>query len=333
MKRLLVVILICAGLWAGYWWISASSLRSNAENWFADRRADGWVAEYNDLDILGFPNRLDVTFTDIDIADPDAGWAWQSDFLQIFRLTYKPRHLILAWPHKQQFSTPQTSYTLTSNKMQASVVFGDGAQMPIDRANLAAETLALTDRTGGVTAMTALRLAVARVEGTNDTYHLGWSAENLAPPSSSRLTIDTNGALPQSLDAFHADITVSFAKPWDRSAVETDRPQPTRITVKLAEARWGELQLAMAGELEVAPNGQPTGRLTVKARNWQDILQMARLSNALPEDLIEQLETGLGWLSQISGNSKTLDIPLDFAKGRVYLGPIPIAASPSLVLR
>ena len=68
MKRLLVVILVAAGLWAGYWWIGASGVKSGFAAWLDARRAEGWVADSAAITVQGFPNRFDTTFTDIRLA-------------------------------------------------------------------------------------------------------------------------------------------------------------------------------------------------------------------------------------------------------------------------
>lgn len=333
MRALLAVIVIAAAGWAGYWWIGASAAKSGFASWFDARRAEGWAADTSDITVSGFPNRFDTTFSDITLADPATGWAWQAPFFQLFALSYQPNHIIAAWPNSQTLSTPRQRYDISSTRMQASSVLGPDATLPLIRANLVADTLAITDEAGGVTAMTALRLGVERTQDSDATYHLGLAADNLAPPRSARQTPDLQRQLPQTFSAFRADITATFDKPWDRRAVEQARPQPRQITVTLAEARWGELELAVAGALDVDANGQPAGRLTVRAQNWRDILQLARASGRLPAGLADQVETGLSMLAQLSGNSQTLDVPLDFRNGRMFLGPVPIGAAPILTLR
>lgn len=333
MRALLAVIVIAAAGWAGYWWLGATAAQSGFAAWFDARRADGWAADAADITVSGFPNRFDTTFTDITLADPATGWAWQAPFFQLFALSYQPNHIIAAWPNSQTLATPRQTYQFSSTSMQASGVLGADATLPLERANLVADTLAITDEADAVTAMTALRLAIERTESTAATYHLGLAADNLAPPRTARTRLDRQGQLPQTFSAFRADITASFDKPWDRRAIEQARPQPRQITVTLAEARWGDLELAVAGALDVDTTGQPSGRLTVKARNWRDIVQLARASGQLPPGLADQVETALSMLAQLSGNSQTLDIPLDFRNGRVFMGPVPIAAAPILRLR
>lgn len=333
MKRLLIAIVLFATLWGGYWWVGSQGVSRGFDAWLDARRAEGWVAETSDLTVRGFPNRFDTTFTQLRLADPETGWAWEAPFFQLLALSYKPNHVIAVWPNAQTLATPYETLTVTSTKMQASAVVGASAALPLERSTLVADTLSIAGPDDQATTMTALRVAVQRVEGTEATYHLGFAADDLAPARAMRLKLDTDGSLPRTLGAFSADLEASFDRPWDRSAIEQSRPQPTAIKIKLAEARWGELELAAAGQITVDPQGRPDGRIVIKARNWRDILRLAANSGALPQTFANQIEAGLSVLSGLSGNPNTLDIPLDFRAGRMSLGPIPLGPAPLIRLR
>ena len=80
-------------------------------------------------------------------------------------------------------------------------------------------------------------------------------------------------------------------------------------------------------------DGTPEGRLTIKARNWQEILTMARSADLLSPALATQAKSVLGMLARAGGNPKTLDLPLDFKRGMLFIGPIPVAPAPRIFLR
>ena len=125
----------------------------------------------------------------------------------------------------------------------------------------------------------------------------------------------------------------AFDRAWDLSALEQGRPQPRRIRIRLAEAKWGELELALAGTLEIDAEGRPDGRLTVKARNWRDILTLIRAGGWMPAGWVDLVEDALSLAAQLSGNPQSLDLPLDFSDGAMSLGPIPLGAAPVIRLR
>ena len=334
MRKLLTLILLAATAWSGYWFIGSRAVTGAFEDWFADRRAEGWVAEYSDLTTRGFPNRFDTTFTDIALADTRSGLAWEAPFFQLFALSYKPHHLIAVWPNDQLLATPLEKYRVQSEDMRASLVTSAAPRLPLERLTLTAETLAIApEGRNQSTRMQALMLAAERMPAAETEYRLGFRTDGLAPALDWRVRIDPGDTLPETLDALSADLTIVFDKPWNLDAIEVARPQPTRIRLKLAEARWGRLELQAAGEVTVDAAGLPEGEIVIKARNWREILRLAVTSGALPEGFAGTLEDGLSLVSQMAGNPKTLDIPLNFRNGRVRLGPVPLGPAPVLRLR
>lgn len=332
MKRLLIAIIVVAAAWAGYWVWASQSVKSELQDWFADRRAEGWVAEYSDLSVSGFPNRVDSTFTDLRLADTGSGWAWEAPFFQLLTLSYQPNHIIAIWPNQQLLATPDQKLDITSTQLQASVVLDAGAALPLNRANLVADTLSIQTREGQATSMAALRAAIQKLDGTENAYRFAIEADDFAPPMDWRGMLGA-ADLPRAFSALRMQVEVTFDDRWDISSVESRRPQPTRIDLQLAEAKWGELELWIAGAADLDELGRLTGDVTIKARNWREIVQMGVASGQISRKLGEQLEETLGLLAALAGNSKTLDVPLELRKGTIYLGPVPVGKLPRLQLR
>lgn len=339
MRILLTFILTAAAVWSGYWYLGASGMQSAFQSWFEARRAEGWVAETSDLRVRGYPNRFDTGMTDLALADPDTGLAWEAPFFQLLALSYRPNHVIAIWPETQLIATPLQKYRLRSHDMRASLVVAPKTHLAIQRSTLTAERLLIAPvGEAEATRLDSLSLAMERQPAAADErpqnrYRIGFEAQGLAPSQPLRLQLDPEGRLPQDLGDVRADMTVRFDKPWNRSAIEVARPQPQHIRIDRAEARWGRLLLQMAGEVSVDAAGQPTGEITVKAENWRDILDLAVASGALGPGMAETLARGLSMVAQMSGNTRTLDLPLSFRNGRVMLGPVPLGAAPVLRLR
>ena len=321
MKRLTIAVVAVALLWAGFWAFSAWQLRQATESWFADRRADGWGADYADLTVRGFPNRLDRSFADIVLADPQARVVWEAPFFQVFQLTYKPGHIIAAWPDSHSLTTPDGRWQITGDTQRASLVHAGGALL---RANLEAETLNLARDDGTALALAGLTASLQHLEGTTADYRLALVAQALAFGDTSLSAAN----LPDSVNGLQADVTLRLDAPLAGATLSRARPQPTRLDIRLAEYRYGGLELKLAGSLDISPSGTPEGQVTVKAVNWRALLDQARASGALPGGLADALEDGLGLLAGLRGNSQTLDLPLNFTGGRVMLGPIPLGRAP-----
>jgi hypothetical protein len=332
MRIFLAICLALAAAWAGYWFIGSSALKSGLAAWFDARRADGWVAEYADLSVQGFPSRFDTTFTDIRLADPASGLGWQAPFFQLLTLSYTPNHVIAVWPNEQRLTAPDGTYTLTSADMRASLVITPSAALAPERSTLTAEALSLVDPAGDAMSVAALRLAAERVPNPDSDarYHLGLAADDVAPSAALLALMDTGGAPPRVIDSVIADITVDFTAPWDRFAIEDARPQPTRVEVTRIAATWGAMTLEASGTLDVDARGTPEGVITARARGWREMLDLAEGTGALSADMADTAERAL---SMMAGEDKTLEVPLRLSDGRVWLGPLPIAAAPVLRLQ
>ena len=334
MRFILGIVTIGAALWSGYWFVGQNGVQAGFESWFEARRSEGWAAEYSALQTQGFANRFDASFTNLVLADPDTGLAWETPLLQLLALSYKPNHVIAVLANQQLIATPQEKYRISSDDMRASIVTGTDIRLPLDRATLTASNLLVTPQgTGESTKATSIRLAAERMVTGQPTYRFGLAADGLSPALNWRVQLDPAGRLPDTFDALTADFKVTFDKAWDRSAIEDARPQPRRINIRLAEARWGRLELLVAGDIDVDAAGLPEGEIVIKARNWREILKMAVSSGTLTEGFANTLESGLSLISQMAGNPETLDIPLTFSSGRVRLGPVPLGPAPVLRLR
>lgn len=331
MKRLTVLIALAAMAWSGFWLAGYWGLSKGIPAWFEARQNDGWVAEYDDLSLRGFPSRLDSTLTNVTLADPDTSVAWDAPFFQIFALTYRPHHVIAVWPNTQTISTPTEKLTVNTTDMRASLIFEPGTDLTLARSNLAIDGLAISSSQGWELLANAVNIAMHRQDDNPARYRLAFQADEFAPTPVLNLPADLD--LPRSFSSFQADLTAEFSRPWDRSAIEQDRPQPVALDLTLAEVIWGDLELNAAGAVTIDRFGVPTGEITIRAVNWRDILQVARQSEQVPASVVDTVEQALGFIAGLSGNADTLDIPLTFKRGATHLGPLPIGPAPKIVLR
>ncbi len=332
MKRLLFVIIAAAALYAGYWFVGSSSATAGFERWFEERRAEGWVADVDSIETRGFPSRFDTTLSGISLADPDTAVAYSAPFLQIFALSYKPEHLIAVWPNEQTFSSPFGKAAITSDDMRASLIVKKSTSLALEKANFTADAVSVMMDTGETLGAANALMAVQLVPAAQNTYQFGVDLKNVVLPEPKGLRLEA-GILPEALEYARGDVTAAFDAPWDLNALQSARPQPTRIDVKLIEAKWGQLELRLAGGFDVDTQGRANGQITIKAQNWRDILALSAATGAIPEQLIRPIEQGLSLLSGLSGNRNTLDLPLTLEAGLMKLGPIPIGPAPLFRLR
>lgn len=329
MKRLLIVILVAAGLWSAYWFVGAAGTRSAFLAWFDERRAQGWVADYDDFALRGFPNRFDATWQNLSLADPATGLAIDLPIFQILALSYRPTHVITVGPHELRIATPTEKFTLASDQLRASLRLEPGPALALERAQFEATNLVLTGADTG--ALDVLNLAAQRTDTA--TYRYGIEARGLTPPATALRAMLGDAALPDRMEHARLDALITFDKPWDLSALDVTRPQPTRIELSSLQAQWGVMAFQAKGEIDIDDAGRPSGTLAVQATHWQDMLAIARQSGALPENMTLMVEGLLSMAAQASGNPEKLDAEITLRNGQAFMGFIPLGPVGPIRLR
>ncbi|MEO0894751.1 MAG: DUF2125 domain-containing protein [Pseudomonadota bacterium] len=93
------------------------------------------------------------------------------------------------------------------------------------------------------------------------------------------------------------------------------------------------MEIRAVGTLSIDVEGTPEGRITLKATNWREIINLGEATGLLPEPFVPTVNRVLELMAGMSGPSHTIDTPLTFANGRVSLGPLPLGLAPKLRLR
>lgn len=332
MRYLMWAAVIALAVWTGWWWLASTAHKQAWALWLEDRADAGWVAEYDALTVRGFPNRLDTTISGLQLADPASGWAWSAPIFQVLSLSYKPNHVIAVWPERQRVSSPGGTAEVTAETLRGSLVFVPGTDLALDRMQLEIADLVIETPDGRAVldvAHFATRRSVAGMAPANS-HDIGLDITGLRLPLPVKLNLDPTGLLPDRFETAHLDMSVAYDAPWDRHAIEGRKPQPRAISLKKLALSWGDLTLNARGNLEVDRSGYPNGDITIKARNWQQILKVLVAAEILPPDLAAQIRSGLGLLAGLSGDPRSIDIPLSFAGGQTFIGPIPLGPAPRL---
>ncbi len=331
MRILLAIIILAALGWGGYWYWSAKSRESALAGWLEERRAAGWIASADDITINGFPNRIDAIVTGLELADPNSGWAWSADRFEILSLSYKPHHLIAVWPGEQAISTPFETLRLSSNNFRGSLIFEPNTTLALDRATLELDAVTLTGSNGDAGGLKHAILAIRQTEGADPgTYDIAFDASDLRLAKSLTDRFSADGDLPTAIGTVKMDTTVTFDKKWNRETFETDMPEIDALSIAELSATWGELDIRGRGDLEADSSGLADGEIRLRARNWEEMIDMAKRSGAISSSLSGPMKTGLGLIATLSGDSNSLRAPLTFEDGETRLGPIRVGKAPRL---
>ncbi len=327
----MAIVILAALAWGGYWIVMAQMREHMLVGWLGERRAEGWVADVETLEIKGFPNRLDTFVKGLALADPDQGWSWNAEEFQILSLAWKPHHVIAAWPGEQVIGSPFETVRITSEHARGSVIFKPTPRLELDRLTIELDQARFHGDHGWQAGIEHAVLASEQVPDVAPNAHrIGLDAAELTPPNAWTDEIPGSSALPRLMDTLTLDAVVHFDRPWDRNSIETENPAITAITLSDATAIWGELDLRAKGEVHADANGFAEGEITLRAKNWRQMLEIAEKSGAMKPEIASAVRGGLDLIAMLSGDRETLTVTLGFSDGRAKVGPIPIGTAPRL---
>ncbi len=323
MRVILWLVVALSIAFSGYWFVGARSVRMGVEAALSTMRAEGRV-EYSDLSVGGFPGRFDVTLHAPRLTDPAHGIGWSAPFFQAFALSYNPGHLIAVWPNTQSLTIGSATATVESVDMRASAKFGVSPSLPFhNMIFVATGPKVSTDLADITVTATEARLAARSAEGGETAYEVGGELSNL---------LASGADLPPGIDPapanLHLDAIATLSAPLDRLAVEKS-PRLTALSLGDLHLVWGKIDLRGRGNLVIAPDGRPEGRIDMTVVGWRKALQSAIALGLVAREVGPTWDRLLGMMAQGGDDPETLSIPLDFRAGLMFLGPLPLGAAPT----
>jgi hypothetical protein len=342
MRKLLFLILLGAGLWSGYWYVGTDQIRKGVEAGFADATAQGLVAEKTGLTVAGFPNRWDVTVDGLRLADPRSGTTWEAPFLQVFAMTWKPWHVIAAFPPDQTLSLPGQEIAIASEGLKASFRARPSTDLPL--AAIVLEANRLTATASGWTLGTGRSVlsfsADEQVQGAGDVPNTYLFATDLAgvTPDPAFLTAVKAvtipdlppSDLPDSIDSLRSGIFLTFTAPLDRHAGET-KPLLTKIDISNFALTWGPLSATAKGIVQADDQGYAAGEITVEVTNWNRLPALLVAAGAITPEAAPTVARGMQALAAQSPDLSVLSLKLTLANGRMSFGPFPLGPAPLML--
>lgn len=327
MRWLLWVVLIAAAAWSGLWVAGARMLDRALADALA-QAAPGVSAQSHS--VTGFPNRFDVTLNNLRLQDPLGGTGWQAPFVQVFALTYRPWHTILALPPEQRLIWPDGGLTLRADKLQASLVLRPVTTLPLDRLTVVGKGLEVRPDFGVGATVASLAFGTRPDPSGENAHEIGLALEGIAPDPAALALLPPGTDLPPTTDMLRLDAVVGFSAPLDRFAPQS-RPAVTRIDIRALSFAWGDILLGGEGSLAPDRDGLAEGRIALRLNHWRKAIDAAVALGALRPEIAPTWAEFARRLAEAGGNPDRLDLPLIFARGRMSLGPIPLGPAPRLL--
>lgn len=333
MKRLSGWVVGGAVLAVVAWFGWATLTQRMVHVWLDMREADGWVVTRSDVSVTGFPLAFETRLSDVSLADPSTGLAWAAPVFTFRHAAWDPSRIEAVWPDRQTISSPFETLTLTATALSSVLDVQPMAHLALTASQTRMSGLRIDSSLGWHSQLAEGRIDMIRDTAPEPRYTLRFEATDLVPASEITRLIDPTGLLPEAIPVVRTEARVSFDRPWDLSAIETTRPQPTRIELNEARAEWGMLMLRLSGAVDIDDAGRPTGEVAIRAQNWPVMLDMAERAGLLPTAMRPTVEGVIGFLAGMSGRREDLDVTLRLDQGFVFLGPLPIGEGPRLRLR
>ncbi|MFZ5963443.1 DUF2125 domain-containing protein [Thalassococcus sp. BH17M4-6] len=313
LKKLLVAVVVAGLGWSAFWFWQANALRSEIADRFAEARADGWQADYDDLSVGGFPNRLDTTLTGVELRSPDGNTGWSAPFFQVLQLSYKPGHLIAVWPDDHTLIRNGQTYYIAGQNQRGSLVFD--AEDRVIRANAEASVLTVTPAEERPMEITGLNAALEQVPADPMAYRLGIQAGTLGAPGQEAPARD-----------MELDLTAHLTGPI--LTRPGDPPQPRRIELRTLKQTLPPMTLRIDGDLDVDKGGRMDGALRLQASDWRAYLDKTGAGTGPAQDLVR----GVVEVVTLMSGGDELDVTLRLDDGQMSVGLLPLGPAPRLRL-
>lgn len=333
MRKLIVVVLVSATLWGGYWFVGSRAVESGLTAWISQQRGNRLDIDYTSLKTRGFPNRFDTSIQNIAIENPQTGVSWSAPFFQIFALSYKPNHIIAFWPNEQTIQTPNEKIDITSDQIKASVVFDPGTTLTLNRSSFELDQLGLISDLGWSTKIGSGLFASRQIPDRKNSHGVALNLTDIRPSAEILATLDPKSSLPKVIRNLNIDTVLEFDMPLDRFALEGQPPRVKTFNLTALKFNWGKLDIQADGKININRAGVLNGRVNLSTKDWRQLLKLAVAADVVKKNISQTVENALEIMAQMSGDPKTLETPLIFNNGRMSLGPIPLGPAPRLVAR
>lgn len=328
MRKLTVVVVIAALLYAGYWVLGRGQIETRLTNALTEIDAGPYDVQYSDLSTTGFPSRFDTTITDLVLSDPVTDVTWTAPFFQIFALSYRPNEVIAHFAPEQVVTANGQDYTLFTADMRASGKVAANTALTFQTATFSLDNPRLRDGAGSELAMASLLAAMRLTPNTDKTYDLFVDAQGIVLPQYIQRLLDPQGRQPPVMRRVQLDARIDLTAPLALNA--GDDPIVSRVSLTELAFDWGTVSLSGIGEAAPDATGLLQGSLTVTARNWQTFIDLAIDNGMLSSNQRLLWMEILGNLDATPQINDTLTLTIDITDGVVRLGGFMVTTLPRL---
>lgn len=326
MRLLLIVTLVLAALWGGYWFVGQAAVEKQgaaALEQLADR---GWQVQYDSLETHGFPSRFDTTVTGLGLVAPSGAYGWQTPIFQVLALSYQPNKIIAVWPEEQEITLAGQVISVRSKGLRASASVSVETAPALGTVTAEVGSFALHSDAGWAASSDRGLLALRPASDDRQRYDAYLDTSEIVLPLALRDTLDPEGSLPTAITLAKFDGTLAFDRRLDVAALSGEGPRLAAMTYRDVRIVWGDMVLAMSGELNLTVDGQPSGKLRLTVTDWDQMVRLG-VNSGLIHPADEQTWFSVG--KSLAQGAETVEVPLTIDRGQVWLGMFLVGYLPS----
>ncbi|MDV7338395.1 DUF2125 domain-containing protein [Terasakiella sp. A23] len=330
----LLILTVLIVLYVIAWFVTSMSLRSGVQDWFEARKAEGYLASFDEKKarISGFPFSVKATLSGVTFAPPkdDQGkrpWIWSHrtvDF-SVVPLPWSLRTLKINLAKQQSFRSGKVSFNGTAKEFNIELDWmSDG--LP-DHLDVKVKDLNLEPQTTGRGfVIKDFSLGGERLSSGNYDYNLQGS--NITLPVSI-------AGLGRKLDevVLRGYFDQNFAQSGlTTNDLETWRDAGGTLEAKRVQLSYGTLSLQGNGTIALDGELQPVGAFTARIKGFFETVERMRRVGIIRGPNASMAKVVLGGLAKpaTSGGPSTISLPLTLQDKALFAGQVRLVEMPTI---
>ncbi len=326
------ILLLLSFVWIGWWAIATTGLQKGVITWRDAPRASGVQITTQQMTRGKNPLRLATEVQGITITSADGENRVDVPDATVSAPIYWPGHPRVRLPAGEIGITSYNSTMILSHEgAEAALRLRPNTGLTLESSRIVMATPRLDVVEGRIASAQAVQAFLLQLESPAQ-YQFDFNAADLAAGIVLRQAMRLPNAWPVMFEHFDATGAITLDRPLDRSARAGNRPQPTALRIDTARAIWGDIGVTFAADVTVAAGGILTGTASLRAENWQRMLDLAQNAGTLTTEIRPQIESVLTLLAGASGGGNSLDAQITITDGQMRLGFFPLGPAPRLVI-
>lgn len=325
----ITALVIAFAALSAYWWWSAQRLEAWITAWTQEQRSRGYEIAYQGPEVGGYPFRLTAHLQDPSMVSPE-GWSWRGEVVSAQAFLWDPFTIEVdfAGLHRLQQDRGGLPRDLDASFGAAVATIHIGSDGSLQYGELDLQDATLHAEGSDQLSADDVKAQLGPIEKA----HQGRPPAILIEAALSQVQLPPNARYPlgNQIERFAFDLLLRgrLSEGDPRAVIEAWRRSGGQLEINSLALEWGALGLLADGAIALDDQLRPQGAIDARIAGFAETL--AALSGAgliAPEQAVT-LTLGLNAFAKEKDaqNRNVVVLPIELRMGRLYLGPLPLAA-------